>query len=514
MINEPHIAFHQLLNSLESYPTLTALFDKEDNAYSYQELKGMIKSSVTQLEKKGIQKGDFVLIAVPMSVELYAILEAVFAKGATAIFLDPWMKGKKMDQIIRLVQPKLFIVTRKLSRVTWLLPSTWSIKKWRLKTIDAIAGDFPIADIQDADDALITFTSGTSGTSKGANRSYAFIHEQENTLSHHLSAAEPSVDFTNFPMVGLVNFALGNTVVIPKMNFMKIHKANEAIIVKQIEDRGVTRLIVSPALLRKILNHLPAETGVKEVITGGAPVTVPLVKKAVQGFPAIAFQAIYGSTEAEPIAIARFKDIIEQNEDPLKGVYVGKPVSDIRIKIIQPTDGIVKTDQVQQLELKQDEIGEILVTGDHVNKSYYNNEKAFLENKVKDATGEIWHRTGDIGYLTSDGLFLVGRQHRIMQYEGKSIHPYPIEQLVESQFNLPDNGYVQDEKGEFILYYHSLHTTDPEAIKAAFEAANYPLDVLIRMHIPLPRDARHGSKLQVDQLKIPRKKQALIRFSS
>ena len=61
-----------------------------------------------------------------------------------------------------------------------------------------------------------------------------------------------------------------------------------------------------------------------------------------------------------------------------------------------------------QIKLKPYEVGEIVVTGKAVNKSYLNPEKN-LENKFQ-AEGEIWHRTGDAGYLDqSNNLWLMGR---------------------------------------------------------------------------------------------------------
>lgn len=514
MRKDHHIAFDTLLKTMDTHADRYALYDKDGAGISYKDFKGYISGAWHQLDDFGIQKGDKILIAVPMSLELYAIIEAIFAKGATAIFLDPWMKGKNMEQVVRKVKPSLFIVTKKLSRVTWLLTSTWSIKKWRIKELTISDKPYEIADVNDDDNALITFTSGTSGEPKGANRTFGFVHAQEKSLRHHIATTEPSVDYTNFPIVGLVNFTLGNTVVIPKINLMKIHEVIEDEVLDQITANKVTRLIVSPALLRKVLPKLPEDTAVKEIITGGAPVSIPLVKDALKQLPRIEFKAIYGSTEAEPICIANFTELAKNQVHPLDGVYTGIPVDDIELKIIRPHEGPVNTEMLETLNLPKTETGEIIVTGEHVNKNYYQNEAAFLAHKITDKNGVVWHRTGDIGYFKNDGLFLVGRKHRIMGFNGKSLHPYPIEQFVEVEFHIPDNGYICNDQNEFCLFYHSLHKTEPQKIKTAFEKIGYPLDLIIRSDVPLPRDSRHGSKLQIDKLKITSKKRQIIRFNS
>ncbi len=496
-----HIAFDDLQRSFEVYSDRIALIDKNGEAYTYAKFEKHIAGAYQKLQECGVQKGSKVLVAVPMSLQLYAVLEALFALGATAIFLDPWMKGKKMSSVIRQVKPDLFVVTKKLSRITWLLSATWPLKKWRIKTIIPSSQKYDIATVSDNDNALITFTSGTSGRPKGANRTFAFLHAQAETLKAHLGEnKEVSIDYTNFPIVGLANFALGNTVVVPQINLMKIHQANPSIVVEQIKREKVTRLVVSPALLGIILKKLPEHGTLKSVMTGGAPISTQLIQKSLQLFPEVYFEAIYGSTEAEPICITNFKTISKTFETPLKGVYVGKPVSEIRLKIIEPLLGNIATDDFNQVQLNSDEIGEIVVTGSHVNKNYYKNPTAFAANKIVDANGEIWHRTGDVGYFFDENLYLVGRDHRIMSKNKQLIYPYPIELFIQTEFGLNDVGFVQDNNGKFLLYYHTTKQTNETAILDAIKAIGYPIDKIIFWNEPLPRDARHKSKLQIETL--------------
>jgi acyl-coenzyme A synthetase/AMP-(fatty) acid ligase len=325
-----HPVFEDLNNTFKSFPNRVALIDKDNTPYTYAAFQIKIAGAYHELTKKGVKKGDKLLIAVPMSVDLYAILEAVFALGATAVFLDPWMKGRKMSSAIRLVKPDLFIVTRKLSRITWLLPATWFLKKWKVDSVPSNTSAYTFADVKDEDDALITFTSGTSGNPKGANRSFSFLLAQAEILKKHLGErSEASVDFTNFPIVGLANFALGNTVVIPRINLMKIHTADELDVVDQLTKNKVNRLIVSPALLKKILRKLPKNTEIKEVMSGGAPIPMSTIQMAIANFPSIKFEGIYGATEAEPICVANFNEIATHFDQPLKGVFVGKKIDEI-----------------------------------------------------------------------------------------------------------------------------------------------------------------------------------------
>ncbi|MFT5822516.1 MAG: acyl-CoA synthetase (AMP-forming)/AMP-acid ligase II [Crocinitomix sp.] len=507
-LTTPHPVFHDLQNSFENYAERIAIIDKDGAQYTYKEFENHILGAYQNLLEKGIKKGSKVLVAVPMSMELYAILEALFAHGAIAIFLDPWMKGKKMGSVINQVQPDLFIVTKKLSRITWLLPATWKLKKWKVngasKSNDSsmkLAEIYQSVEIADEDNALITFTSGTSGNPKGANRTFAFLLAQAETLKAHLGAhAKASVDYTNFPIVGLANFALGNTVAIPQINLMKLQQSNPADVITQLDNQGINRLIVSPSLLRKVLAAIDKNHTLKTVMTGGAPISIQLVKTALEKCPTIYFEAIYGSTEAEPICITTFTEINKQLAQPLKGVYVGAPVPEIDLEIVALQNKPILTEEFESLKLQEGEIGEIVVTGNHVNKQYYENPTAFAKNKIVDVTKTIWHRTGDLGYLEDGVLYLVGRDHRIIEHNNQLYYPYPIEQYIELEFGISDLGYVKNQTDEICLYYFNETQKDEAKIEQAIKDANYPVDRIIKSAKPLPRDARHKSKLQIEKL--------------
>lgn len=505
---ESHPVYHDLQNSFKNYANRVAIIDKDDTPYTYAEFESYILGAYQNLLEKGIKKGSKVLVAVPMSMELYAILEALFAHGAIAVFLDPWMKGKKMGSVIKQIAPDLFIVTKKLSRITWLLPATWRLKKWKVngatKSMNKnlhLAKIYNSIEINDEDDALITFTSGTSGSPKGANRTFGFLFAQAETLKAHLgSPKQATVDYTNFPIVGLAAFALGNTVSIPQLNLMKLHESNPVDILKQLENQVVSRLIVSPSLLRKVLEKIGPNSSIKSVMTGGAPISISLVQTALAKCPSIYFEAIYGSTEAEPICITTFVEINKKLAEPLKGIYVGPPVPEVQLKVIGFKNGHINTATFETLQLNNGEIGEIVVTGNHVNKNYYENPDAFAKNKIVDSSQIIWHRTGDLGYIEDGVIYLVGRDHRIIHKINRDYHPYPIEQFIELAFGIADVGYVQNIEAEVCLYYYSQKNIDESKIEKAIRDCKYPIDRIIKSKKPLARDARHKSKLQIEKL--------------
>ena len=499
-----HIAFNDIVESLEKNVDKAALIDKNGKSYTYGELKQNITGARSALVEKGVRKGSKVLVFVSMSMELYAVLEALFSIGAKTIFLDPWMKGRKMSEIIRNVNPDLLILNSKGSKYARMLPATWRLKKWKVKNLIPNNDDWIIEQVNDDDSALITFTSGSTGNPKGANRTYAFINAQAEALKEKLIGKEEAqnIDYTNLPIIALAGFAVGNTIVLPKINLMKLEKANTNELIGHLIDNKVTRLVVSPALLRKILIGIKqnGKGEITEILTGGAPIQADLIVDCIENHPDIEFESVYGSTEAEPIAKAPMKEIYENLNNPLRGVYVGSPVNDLQVKVIKSTKKPVDKKYLKANEILNGNIGEIIVCGDHVNKSYYENDRAFRQYKIVDSEGKIWHRTGDIGYIENGSLYLVGRENRIMERDGQKFYPFPLEQWIEKEFACLDLGYVQKKSGEFVIYIGDGFRLDKDLLRKSVLELGYPCDTVVIYQKPLPRDPRHRSKLQIETL--------------
>jgi acyl-CoA synthetase (AMP-forming)/AMP-acid ligase II len=503
MIKDHHAAFNDIVHSLDFNHDKIALIDKEGIEYTYGEFKQMITGTRAHLESLGVRKGSKVLVFITMSAELYAVLEALFSLGAVTIFLDPWMKGRRMESIIRDIKPDLLILNKKASKYSWLLVSTWFLKKWKINSLPKNTDQWKIEEVKDDDTALITFTTGSTGKPKGANRTYSFIDAQAQALKAKLIGEnlEQNIDYTNLPIVALAGFAIGNTVIIPKINLMKINKANSKEMIEHIHASRVSRLIVSPSLLKVILEGIKShgQGAIKHIVTGGAPISYRLIQEC-NVHSEIFFESMYGSTEVEPISGAAMNEIYQAQYNPLKGLYVGAPDALTKVVVLKPSQNNVDAQYFSEFQLPSGSIGEIIVAGDHVNKNYYKNPKAFARYKIIDFQGEVWHRTGDIGYVEDNIIYLVGRENRIMKKGEEYFYPFPIEQFIQMEFDVEDIGYLQNKSGEFVLYIGSGMGLDKQKVKDKIVSVGYPIDRIIAQSNPLPRDPRHKSKLLVEEL--------------
>ena len=101
------------LEKAELYPTKKAIIYQE-KVITYGELKTQVIHTANYLLSKGIKKGDRVLVFVPMSMDLYRNVLALFHIGATAVFLDEWVSKSRMEMCCEIAHCKAFIAVSKI----------------------------------------------------------------------------------------------------------------------------------------------------------------------------------------------------------------------------------------------------------------------------------------------------------------------------------------------------------------------------------------------------------------
>ncbi len=183
--------------------------------------------------------------------------------------------------------------------------------------------------------------------------------------------------------------------------------------------------------------------------------------------------AVYGSTEAEPIAHQRFDEIAAADWDTMRsggGLLAGRPIPQIRVDLIED---------------------EIVVAGEHVNKGYLDRMRD-AETKL-DRGGEIWHRTGDAGRMDDNGrLWLLGRKAA----KAGRFFPFTVETAARFWPGVRQAALIPE--------------TDPPVLAIVGERSNRPvwareaealggLKTIVLDAIPL--DRRHRSKVDYTVLK-------------
>lgn len=486
------------------YPDRLALIDGNHHM-TYAALQKQVHETAQNFMSAGLKKGDRVLIFVPMSIDLYCIVLALFRMGAVAVFLDEWVSRKRMETCCGIADCKGFIsvmkghVLRLFSRELRNIPIVLKLKVRHTHTQHAIEPTSA------GDTALITFTTGSTGTPKAAKRTHGFLNEQFKALREKIKPQAGDVDLSLLPIVLLINLGAGATSVIARFKAGKPKSFNPAMICKQIEKHKVNRMTASPVFIRLLseylLSHHLALPTVKQVFTGGAPVFTDEAEMYARAFDKTTVEIVYGSTEAEPISSIRSDELIANKAELLgKGLPVGKPDLHAEVKIIEITDETISVESESDLACcAVGTVGEIIVAGPHVLREYFNNEEALKRHKIF-IGGKVYHRTGDSGCTDAKGnLFLTGRCSTVFEHQGKRVYPFLYESVFQT---LPgvSTGTVLRTNHETLAVLELSDSKQKTHVESALGAMPLTFDRICFLD-KIPRDPRHHSKIDYEKLK-------------
>ena len=495
-------------------PDSAAIIECE-RTISFAQLDSWSYRLATVLREEDLTPGDVVLVFQPMSAELYVTLLAIFRLGGVAMFLDPSAGREHVEQCCRIGSPKMMIgspkaqLLRLVSSAVRRIPvklmvggPTW----WRAHRSSPWADIHPLSEDSPA---LLTFTSGSTGQPKAARRTQGFLIAQHKALQENLKLTAGEVDLATLPIFALANLASGVTSVIPDADLRFPGAIDPAPVVAQILKTEPSRTAASPAFLDRIAGYcvqngttLPS---LRRVFTGGAPVFPRTMRKLQLVAPNAEIVAVYGSTEAEPIAHIALHEMANDDLDAMmrgKGLLVGLPVSCIQLKILRDQwgkpIGPFTRNEFGTKCCATDEVGEIVVSGEHVLTSYWQGRG---DEETKFVTeGRRWHRTGDAGYLDARGrLWLLGRCSARIEDERGVLYPFAVE-CAASQLDSIHRTAVVLQKGMRLLAVEFAPGSDENAVQALRERLAWAHIDEFRVVKSIPVDIRHNAKVDYPAL--------------
>jgi len=485
------------------------------------------------LRRRGLQAGDRAIVMIPMSIDLYAALLGLLKMGAVAVFVDPWIGARQIAAFAAFAEPRAFLgipkshVLRLLDRRLRTIPLTVTTggrlgplpARHTLAELEQETGDGVgdrVAPAAADDSALITFTSGSSGEPKGADRTHGFLLAQHRALAAEFPALpsgnsdNSEIDMPMFPVFALNNLAGGVTSVVPAMDFRRVESVDAARVLRQMKAHGVTTCTASPPFFDRLAEKIDPQNRppLRRLLTGGAPVSDAQLRAWRRALPDPEILVVYGSTEAEPVAHLTAEERLDAVNDlrpQTPGYCVGHPSPRVQAKVIRIEGSL---DQ----ELPTGEIGELVVTGDHVSRDYYRNPQAVRENKITDFqgtnAGAVWHRMGDTGSFDTAGRFwIAGRVHSTIHRPTGPVHPQLVEQAAQGEdariHRLAAVGLPDPLGGErAVLVVETAGSADlMQDIAARLAAAGLEVDDVIFTREPLPVDPRHNSKIDYPKLR-------------
>ena len=491
-----------------------------DTRWTYGHLDATGARIASVLRARGLGRGDPVLVFVPMSAELYAVLAAIWQVGAVAVFLDPSAGREHIERCCRLVEPKAFVGTRAAHALRLTsgplrrIPGQFVVGGRFPAAIDLLGDARSAAELTERVDAgeetpaLITFTSGSTGAPKAAVRTHGFLLAQHAILAEHLELRPGQVDLATLPIFVVANLASGVTSVIPDADLRRVGNILAGPVVRQVDRLGIGRTTASPALLERLVGYCETRgltlDGLARIHTGGAPVFPDLLDRIQATAPHARVTAVYGSTEAEPIASVNLEEITAEDRARMKGgwgLLAGAPVGPTRVRVFVAEWGVpVEPLTEAAFEARcaaAGQRGEIVVTGAHVLRGYLGG-RGDEETKFE-VYGVRWHRTGDAGFFDESGrLWLLGRANaRIADAKGE-LWPFSVE-CAASGFPGVRRTALTSWKGRRVLVVQALPKADPD-LAALIELLAWAQLDEVHTTRAIPVDKRHNAKIDYPAL--------------
>lgn len=488
---------------------------------TFAELAAQSESLAGGLARLGLRAGDRIFLLLPMSPSLYVAILAVQRLGAIAVFIDSWACRSELGRCAAQVAPRALIGSEAAFRmiqddpgfdsaqVEVIAGSSGNSERPRLEDLVRASESFPVAAVEGGHTALVTFTTGSSGEPKGANRTHRFLAAQHNALNRCLPYAPNDVDLPVFPIFSLNNLAGGVTTVLPAIDLSRPSETDGEVILEQMLATGTTTCTLSPSLLRAASSAACRRNlslhGLRRCASGGAPVSLDDVAACRKMAPSAEVHLLYGSTEVEPIAHIAYSPAEFKGEDD-EGVCVGTIAAGLEHHLVRLTrEPILLGDNGwEDWEVSPGSPGELVVAGEHVCAGYYRNPEAFSRSKIRDENGRVWHRTGDVCRIDSPGrLWIIGRVHNAIRRGNSILYPIRPEIAMKRIPFVETAAYLGLPDAELGERACAVFTTRPgvsshdafAAVRMALQSERIPVDELKRVDA-IPLDPRHHSKVE------------------
>ena len=448
-----------------------ALTDYLGATLQYHDVARKIEKLHILFENSGLKKGDKVALCGRNSSSWAVAFFATLSYGAVAVPVQNEFKPEQIYNIVNHSESKLLFVgdvvattidgeqMPQLEGIIYLpdfsliLSRSESLTNAR-ENLNALFGKkypkfFRAEDVNyfkdEADDlALINYTSGTTGFSKGVMLSYRSVRSN---LAWATADLKPHIKpdskvlcmlpmahmygmiceficqfsfgshlyfLTRLPSPSLIAQACTDIrpaiIIAVPMVVEKIIRKN---VFPKVQSTATRMLLKMPVVSKKVKERISAIVmeafggNAYELVTGGAALNKEIEDFLVSiNFPVTSG---YGATECGPmVTYSDYKDFVPGS--------CGTPVLNMEVKIVSPDPANVP--------------GEVITRGENVMLGYYKNEEATKEVLDKDG----WYHTGDLGTMSADGhLFLRGRiKNMLLGSNGQNVYPEEIEDKLNS----------------------------------------------------------------------------------
>ncbi len=408
-----------MTSSAESGPDRPAL-KLDDIVVSYAALDEGSARLAAMLQSKGVEPGDRVGIMLPnvpyFPIAYYGILRL----GGVVVPMNVLLKARETGFYLADPEAKLVIAWGDFAEA-----AEAGAKEADAECVLVKPGEFEkllgqheplreVAERDGSDTAVILYTSGTTGTPKGAELTHDNMTENAKIARELFDIGTDAMMlgalplFHSFGQTCGLNAAMaagGCLTLIPRFDPEKALEIIERDEVNVFE--GV------PTMFSAMLHANAADTAdtscLKVCASGGSAMPVEVMRAFEEKFNCQVLEG-YGLSETSPVASFNHPD------RAAKPGSIGTPIRGVEMKLLDEHGE----------EVAEGEVGEIVIKGHNVMKGYWKREDATAE-AIKDG----WFSTGDLAKVDEDGyFFIVDRKKDMIIRGGYNVYPREIEEIL------------------------------------------------------------------------------------
>ncbi|MCV7031856.1 class I adenylate-forming enzyme family protein [Mycobacterium sherrisii] len=418
----------------------------EERHFSVPQLDALANGLAVALRKRGVAAGHRVAVMSANRPEFVAVLLGIWRLGATAVLISPAWKHDEVDDALGLTEPGHAVGDHPV--LDSLMPM--------LHLDDPVPAVEPIAiSGPPTNDAVLVFSSGTTGLPKAVRHSHAALTD---AVLHWRDALQLTsrdrIQITTPPshILGLLNIltALRTGVQVrlhPRFDIDRMLHHIE-------KDRITIEMAVAPIALA-IASHPTLESydlsSLRYIMWGATPVTASVAETVTRRI-GVGWVPAYGTTELPVIACNPLDDARLDT--------VGRAVPGVQLRVVSLLTG---------RPVGPGEVGEIQARSTTLMAGYL---PAAATNEVM---CDGWYRTGDVGWLDGDGwLRITDRLKEMIKVRGFQVAPAEIETVLHAHpavedcavFGIPDgiNGEA------VVAAITTRHKADVQAVAADLTA--------------------------------------------
>ncbi|BEM88063.1 hypothetical protein SME46J_25330 [Serratia marcescens] len=451
-----------------------------DNAMTYGELQQATMQMRAWLSAQGIQRGESVALLLPFCFELIIAQLAILSLGASYVPLDGDAPEARNALILAQATPRMLLVTQPQEAPHGLTIPWATMPGWRSLLAEMQSLPVTVAPATLESDAVVIFTSGTTGQPKGVRLSQRnLVNLVASFISSyqvmHQDVLLPITSVASASFVGevLPLLAAGGTLILAP----KAQSLDSDALIALLASQRVTILSTTPSLSASLSVLAQAMGSLRLFLCGGEALEYAQIAPLL---PNMTVVNGYGLTESG--ICSTYYSVAQRTAQETGPLPIGRPIQNTQAYVVDADNRLVPPGAC----------GELCFSGLGISPGYLNAQQdpaRFVE--LPEHAGVRVLKTGDRARWATDGmLFYLGRQDRQVQIRGHRVELGDIESLLKQHPDIAD-AWVDVRSNAaatqlLVAFYCSINgvALDAQQLRV-WLSLRLPLHMLPLLYVPL-----------------------------